>query len=84
MVLHPAGDQSPVVSIRGQCWDPPVQYFIDNMDEGMESFISKFTDDTKLGACVNLLGGRSTLQRALEWLDEWEESSKMRFNKSKY
>ncbi|RMC15468.1 hypothetical protein DUI87_07660 [Hirundo rustica rustica] len=53
------------------------------MDEGMESFISKFADDTKLGACVDLLEGRRALQKDMEWLDRWAESKKMKFNKSK-
>ncbi|RMC14276.1 hypothetical protein DUI87_09367 [Hirundo rustica rustica] len=57
--------------------------FTDDMDEGMESFISKFADDTKLGACVDLLEGRRTLQKDLEQLDRWAESNRMRFNKSK-
>ncbi|TRZ26912.1 hypothetical protein HGM15179_000153 [Zosterops borbonicus] len=29
--------------------------FTDDMDEGIESFISKFADNTKLGACADLL-----------------------------
>ncbi|RMC06620.1 hypothetical protein DUI87_16058 [Hirundo rustica rustica] len=57
--------------------------FIDYMDEGMESFISKFADDTKLGACFNLLEDRMVLQRDLEQLDGCAESSKVMFNKSK-
>lgn len=39
------------------------------MDESIESFISKFLDDTKLGACVDLLEDRMAPQRDLEWLD---------------
>ncbi|TRZ06717.1 hypothetical protein HGM15179_020390 [Zosterops borbonicus] len=57
--------------------------FIDNMDAGNESFISKFADDTNLGACVNRLEDRRDLQRDLEWLDQWAESNKMKFNESK-
>ncbi|RMC14248.1 hypothetical protein DUI87_09339 [Hirundo rustica rustica] len=53
------------------------------MDEGIESFISKFTDDTKLGVCVNLLECRMAQQRDLDQLDGWAESSEMKFNKSK-
>ncbi|TRZ10274.1 hypothetical protein HGM15179_016833 [Zosterops borbonicus] len=57
--------------------------FIDDMDEGIESFISKFVDDTKLGACVNRLEDRRAQQGDLEWLGQWAESNKMKFNESK-
>ncbi|RMC12130.1 hypothetical protein DUI87_11265 [Hirundo rustica rustica] len=53
------------------------------MDVGIESLISRFADDTKLGACVNLLEDRMALQRDLEQLDRWAESNKMKFSKSK-
>ncbi|TRZ18075.1 hypothetical protein HGM15179_009031 [Zosterops borbonicus] len=74
--------QSSVVSPRGLCWGQ-FFIFIDDMDEGIESFMSKFADDTKLGACVDLLESRMTLQRDLEQLDGWTESNKMKVNKSK-
>ncbi|RMC10397.1 hypothetical protein DUI87_13201 [Hirundo rustica rustica] len=57
--------------------------FIDDMDVGIESLISKFADDTKLGACLDLLEDWMALQRDLEWLDGWSESNKMKFTKSK-
>ncbi|KAL9869576.1 uncharacterized protein GJ701_006434 [Geothlypis trichas] len=53
------------------------------MDEGIESSIGKFADNTKLAACVDLLEDRKALQQDLEWLDGWAESNKMTFSKSR-
>ncbi|KAJ7399485.1 hypothetical protein BTVI_114241 [Pitangus sulphuratus] len=51
-----------------------------NINEGIETIIIKFADDTKLGG---LLMSWKALQKDLDRLETWADSDGMRFNKAK-
>ncbi|KAK4806869.1 LOW QUALITY PROTEIN: hypothetical protein QYF61_012590 [Mycteria americana] len=57
--------------------------FLNNLDDGPECTLSKFPDDTKLGAVVNTLGGRAAIQRYLNKLEKWTVRNLVKFNKGK-
>jgi len=59
------------------------KFFISNLEEGRESTLSEFAEDTELGGVADTLEGFPTVHQDLDGLESWAERNLMRFNKSK-
>jgi len=57
--------------------------FVSNMDSGIESTLSKFSNNTKLCGAVNMLGGRDAIQGNPNKPERWACENLMKFNKAK-
>ena len=56
--------------------------FISDLDEGIESTLSEFADDTRLGGVAEAPEGRAAIYQDLDRLESCAGRNKMRFDKS--
>jgi len=58
-------------------------FFINNLNCGIEHTFSKLADDTKLSDAVNAIEGKRATQRNLDRLGNRAQENLMKFNKAK-
>ena len=58
--------------------------YINDLDSGVKSRLSKCADDTKLGGEVDSRGGGDQIQEIIDTCIDWAKDWQMEFNLSKY
>ncbi|GAB0190603.1 cAMP-dependent protein kinase inhibitor alpha [Grus japonensis] len=58
-------------------------FFVSDMDSGIEYTLSKFANNTELCGVVGTLEGRDAIQRDLDRLERWARANRMKFDKAK-
>jgi len=53
--------------------------FINVIDSGNECTLSKSAEHTNLSGAADMLEGRDTMQRDLDWLQDWAHMNFMKF-----
>ena len=84
------------VSGRMSCWEdvssgvpqgsllgPLLFIYINDLDSGVKSKLSKFADDTKFGGKVDIRGGGDQIQESIDTCMDWAKDWQMEFNLSK-
>lgn len=57
--------------------------FLDDLDNGVECTLSKFTDDTKVGGGADTPGDHAAIQSDLNRLEKWTDRNLTQFSKRK-
>ena len=78
-----AGGRSLVVYLRAQFWALAFIIYINDLDLGLVSKISKFADDTKMGINADSDAAVKQLQEDQRKVGEWSKKWQMLFNLDK-
>ncbi|KAK4807114.1 hypothetical protein QYF61_018455 [Mycteria americana] len=60
-----------------------LKVFINELDDGAQCTLSKFSDNTKVGGVADTPEGGAAIQRDLDRLEKWANRNLMKFNKGK-